>query len=163
MIEEEAPPEAELLKTAFAVGLRVEHVERQGEGDETFVRVRGLLGPAPEDPEDDTNDAEWGALPFLFAIGVLSFLNCRPAGASVKDYRHGDAWHAGDLARRLRFVRGELRLDTDYVRGRRMKTRATVRADGSFVVETIGRGDDVLAWLERLRGKDEEPPPSVLN
>ena len=54
---------------------------------------------------------------------------------------------------RLRFVRGELHFDADYIRGRRIKTRIAVRANGTVMLETIGRGKAVLRWLERMRGK----------
>jgi hypothetical protein len=53
----------------------------------------------------------------------------------------------------LRFVRGELHFDADYIRGRRIKTRVAVRANGTVRLETIGRGKAALRWLEQLKGK----------
>jgi hypothetical protein len=34
-----------------------------------------------------------------------------------------------------------------------MKTRITVRADGSFILEAMERGQAPLHWIERLQGK----------
>jgi len=50
-------------------------------------------------------------------------------------------------------VRGELHFDADYIRGRRIKTRIAVCANGAVRLETIGRGKAALRWLERMRGK----------
>ena len=52
----------------------------------------------------------------------------------------------------LRFVRGELHFDADYIRGRRIKTRVAVRANGTVRLETIGRGKAALRWLEQMKG-----------
>ena len=54
---------------------------------------------------------------------------------------------------RLRFVRGELQYDADYIRGRRIKTHAAVRADGTVALGTVGRGKAALRWLERMKGR----------
>lgn len=53
----------------------------------------------------------------------------------------------------LRFVRGELHFDADYIRGRRIKTRVAVRANGTARLETIGCGKAALRWLEQMKGK----------
>ena len=50
-------------------------------------------------------------------------------------------------------MRGELHFDADYIRGRRIKTRIAVCANGTVRLETIGRGKAALRWLERMRGK----------
>jgi predicted methyltransferase MtxX (methanogen marker protein 4) len=42
---------------------------------------------------------------------------------------------------------------SDYIRGRRIKTRIAVRANGTVRLETVGRGKAVLRWLERMQGK----------
>jgi hypothetical protein len=51
------------------------------------------------------------------------------------------------------FVRGELCFGADYIRGRRIKTRAVVRSNGTVTLETIGRGKAALRWLDQLKGK----------
>jgi len=53
----------------------------------------------------------------------------------------------------LKFVRGELHLDVDYLRGRCVKTTIRVRRDGTVTLETRGRGESALRWPERLKGK----------
>jgi hypothetical protein len=70
-----------------------------------------------------------------------------------------DSWTAADLLRHLRFVRGELHFHADYVRGRMMKTTVVVRKDGTFVLETVNRGEAALAWLSQIKG---EPPDVAL-
>lgn len=50
-------------------------------------------------------------------------------------------------------MRGELHFEADYIRGRRLKTRVAVRADGTVRLETTGRGKAVLRWLERMQGR----------
>ncbi len=41
----------------------------------------------------------------------------------------------------------------DYIRGRRLKTSITVKADGAVILETVGRGKAALRWLDRMKGK----------
>jgi hypothetical protein len=41
----------------------------------------------------------------------------------------------------------------DYVRGRCMKTTIVVRADGTFVLDTVNRGEAATRWVARLQGK----------
>lgn len=62
---------------------------------------------------------------------------------SVADYSEKDDLRLADFMECLRFVRGELHFDADYIRGRRIKTRV-VRADGTVRLETIGRGKAAL-------------------
>lgn len=59
----------------------------------------------------------------------------------------------GDLFECLRFVDGELRFTSDYLRGRGMKTDITVRKEGQLTQHTRLRGQAVFRWLDRLQGK----------
>jgi hypothetical protein len=90
---------------------------------------------------------------------VLSFADARPRGASDTHYVDRDDFCIADLVAALKFRNGELHLDTDYVRGRRMKTRVMVRPKGAATLETIGRGKAALRWIARLKG--EEPVRAV--
>ena len=54
---------------------------------------------------------------------------------------------------RLRFERGTLVFDADYIRGRMMKTTVTVGLDGKFVVQTRNRHEMAVRWLRALKGK----------
>ena len=46
-----------------------------------------------------------------------------------------------------------IHLRADYVHGRCMKTDITVRTDGTVSLETWGRGQTALRWLDKLQGK----------
>ena len=128
--------------------------------DEAEFGMRLLLKFVPEEGEDghDEDDvagdtAEWGAFGFMFVLGVLSFDEAKPRNLFSADYHEKDEFNVADFIERLRFVRGELHFDADYIRGRRIKTRIAVRANGTVRLETIGRGKAVLRWLERMQGK----------
>jgi hypothetical protein len=73
-------------------------------------------------------------------------------------FEEKDEWMVGDLLRRLRFERGELRFYADYVRGRCMKTTIVVRADGGFLLDTVNRGEAATRWIARLQGKKHLRP-----
>ncbi len=89
----------------------------------------------------------------MFALGVLSFDEAKPRNLSTAECHEKDEFSVADFIEGLRFVRGELHFDADYIRGRRIKTRIAVRANGTVWLETIGRGKAVLRWLERVQGK----------
>ena len=99
------------------------------------------------------NTAEWGSLGFMFILAVLSFSEAKPRNSSIVEYEEKDELRLADFIERLRFVRGELHYDADYIRGRRIKTRIAVRSNGTATVDTVGRGKSVLRWLERMQGK----------
>jgi len=84
---------------------------------------------------------------------VLSFAEARPRNVSSLDYHEKDEFTIADFIEGFRFVRGELHFDADYIRGRRIKTRIAVRANGTVRLETIGRGKAVLRWLDRIQGR----------
>jgi len=90
----------------------------------------------------------------LFVLGVLSFADAKPRNLSVADYSEKDDLRLADFMECLRFVRGELHFEADYIRGRRIKTRVAVRANGTVRLETIGRGKAALRWLEQMKGKE---------
>lgn len=86
-------------------------------------------------------------------IGLLSFLDARPAGYSENDFVEDDQWDAADFLHHLAFRYGELHFYADYVRGRRMKTDLVLRKDGTFTLKTVNRGEAAARWLGRLQGK----------
>jgi hypothetical protein len=150
----------ELLKTGALVSFRLFEEEVLSASDEAEFGLRLQLKFTPDDgdEEQDADDAaedtaEWGAFGFMFVLGVLSFAEAKPRNASVIEYEEKDEFRLADFIERLRFVRGELHLDADYIRGRRLKTRIVVRSNGTVTIETIGRGKAALRWLERLKGK----------
>ena len=151
MSEEQGAGQA-LLRTGVIVPVRIMDEAVMSGADEAEFALRLTLSFDDEDsPEEDRAEiVEWGALGFLFAIGVLSFADARPRGLSEVE---SDDFRLSDLLAGLRFQNGELRLDTDYLRGRRLKTRVAVRPDGTGTLETVGRGKAALRWITRLKGK----------
>jgi hypothetical protein len=93
------------------------------------------------------------AFGLVFVLGLLSFHDGRPRGYSGKFFQDDDEWTVADMLTHLRFERGELRFYADYVRGRCMKTRVDVSADGKVVLETVNRGQAATRWVDKLLGK----------
>ena len=112
-----------------------------------YVRIEGRLG------DDETGDVEWAAVGFIYAIGVLSFAAARPRGVSGMHFEPQDQWTAADLLRHLRYERGRLVCETDYVRGRMMKTTVTVFPDGRFTLTTTNRGEAASRWVAQIQRK----------
>ena len=141
-----------LLEKGMLVDFTILDVQvMPGPDDAEFgVRIELRLGA---DDDEDPSDVEWGGLGFCFALAVLSFADARPRGASEIDYEKDDQITLVDFLEGLSFVRGELHFRGDYIRGRRLKTDITVKADGAVTLETVGRGKSALLWLERLKGK----------
>jgi hypothetical protein len=99
------------------------------------------------------------------ASAVLSFANARPRGYSEKEYDTEDDFEVVQPIEHLRYERGTLRFDSEYVRGRCMKTDITVRPNGCVTLSTRCRGEAALRWLDRLKVKKllaavEPAPPN---
>jgi hypothetical protein len=129
------------------------HVEPSPDGETVFVRIEMQLGEPGEDDGEDV--VEWAAFGFMFVLALLSFHDARPRGYSEKEYVERDELTVADFLAGLRFKRGELHLDFDYVRGRCVKTAIRARRDGKVTLETRGRGESALHWPERLKGKKQ--------
>ncbi len=144
-----------LLRTGVIVPVRILEESVMPGADEGEFALRLALSFEDEDsPEADrAGVVEWGALGFLFVIGVLSFADARPRGLSEREYVEPDEFRVADPLAGLKFRNGELHLGTDYLRGRRMKTRVVVRPNGTGTLETIGRGKAALRWIARLKGE----------
>src|SRR6266851_2042967 len=142
------PIEHELLRNAVAAEVTVTNTEVSptSTGDR-YVRIEGRLG------DDEESHAEWAALGFIYALGVLSFAAARPRGISDMDFVEKDQWTAADLLRHLRYERGRLVCETDYVRGRMMKTDVTVFPDDRFTLTTTNRGEAASRWVAQIQGK----------
>ena len=143
-----------LLETGTLVLFRVldTQTELSPDKENVFVRVDQVF----DDDDEDTGPeevAEWAAFGFLFTVATLSFHDARPRGMSEIDYHPNDAFTVADFFDCLSFKHGELHLQTDYVRGRSMKTSVKIRQDGSVLLTTWGRGQSALRWLDQLQGK----------
>ncbi|MFQ5972669.1 MAG: hypothetical protein ACE5Q3_10070 [Alphaproteobacteria bacterium] len=134
----------ELLAQAASLPIRILTTEATEEPDFSSQRLRCKM------LRDDVDD---GALALIFAVAVLSFHDARPRGTSDIDYVERDEWTMDDLCRHLHFTTGTLHLDTDYVRGRMMKTRVTVWPTGVVEIQTTNRHQMASRWVETLKGK----------
>lgn len=130
----EPPIEYELLRDATLAEIWVPKTEiNPTSGDDKHVQIEGRLGLEEDDDGEPVNDAEHCAFGFIYALGVLSFADARPRGVSGMHFEEKDDWAVGDMLRRLRFERGELRFYADYVRGRCMKaTSSSVQMGPSY-------------------------------
>ena len=147
-------PEQRLFETGTLVQFRIldTHTEVAPDGENLFVRVDLML----EDDEHDVEPeeiVEWGAFGFLYALAVLSFHDARPRGMSELDFEAEDVLTVADFMDALSFSHNGLSVQTDYLRGRSMKTEVTIRPDGTVRLTTWGRGKSALHWLNRLQGK----------
>lgn len=138
-----------LLETGVLVEFEVtsSNAEPSPDGESRNVRIEIRLGGGGGD------DVEWGAFGFMFVLSVLSFSDARPRGYSGKEFVEADEFTVADFFEGLTFSRGELHYAADYIRGRCLKTGITVRQDGVVTLETRGRGESALRWMERLKGK----------
>ena len=101
----------------------------------------------------DEDEVETSAFGIMYSISLLSFLQGRPAGASVIEYQEQDVWSLEDFHRHLSFIYGKLRFEADYVRGRLIKTVVEISKDGTILIKTINRADLASQWVEYLLGK----------
>src|SRR2546422_11208345 len=79
------PIEHELLRNAVAAEVTVTSTEVSptSTGDR-YVRIEGRLG------DDEESHAEWAAIGFIYALGVLSFAAARPRGVSGIGFEEHD-------------------------------------------------------------------------
>lgn len=154
MAEPKEPIESELIRDATLAEIVVAETKvTPTSADDRHVRIEGRLGLEDDGDGQPADDVEHYAFGFIYALGALSFIDARPRGVSDMHFEDNDEWTVGDMLRRLRFERGELHFYADYVRGRCMKTTVIVRADGTFVLDTVNRGEAATRWIARLQGK----------
>ena len=146
--------EHSLLETGTLVLFQVvdTHTELSPDKENVFVRV-DLVFEGDDEETEPAEVVEWGAFGFIFTLAAFSFHDARPRGISEIDFQSEDEFTVADFFECLTFSEGGLRLHTDYVRGRSMKTNVTIRPDGSVTLTTWGRGQRALRWLDMLRGK----------
>lgn len=147
-MEREDSIEQELLRNAMLAEVAVIDItiSPTSTGDR-HVRMEGRLG------DDEHEDVEWSAFGFIYAIGLLSFHDARARGFSDMHFEAHDQWTAADMQRHLRYEHGRLSFETDYVRGRMMKTDVTIFPDGRFTLDTTNRGEAASRWVARIQGK----------
>jgi hypothetical protein len=130
-------------------------IEPSPGGEEMVVRIELQLGEVEEegDEHDRTEDHVWGGLGFIFCLALLSFRDAHPRGFSGVDFQEVDELGVADLVDCLRYERGCLRFDADYIRGRCVKTDIWLRADGTVTLRTRCRGEAATRWIQILKGK----------
>ena len=143
-----------LLETGALVEFRIldTHTELSPDKENIAVRVE-LVFAGDDDDMDPADIAEWGAFGFLFVLASLSFNDAKPRGYSEADFMPKDEFTVNDFFECLTYRLDGLHLRADYIRGRSVKTDITVRPDGTVTLETWGRGQTALRWLDRLQGK----------
>lgn len=142
----------DLIDTAMLVYFEIgDTTVHEGPDPSEFGLDIPLTFPMDEDTEE--NDLHWGALGFIFAVAVQSFADARARGASEIEYQERDEFTPADLVSHLAWKGTTLQLSTDYLRGRRMKTDITLRADGTGRLRTQGRGMSATRWLNMIKGK----------
>lgn len=134
----------DLLARARTLAIRTLSSDGEEDRDASWQHLRCKIR------RDDVGE---GALALMFAIAALSFHDARPRGTSGIEYRERDEWTTGDLCLHLRYERGALCLDTDYVRGRMMKTRIRIQPTGVVEIITVNRHQMATRWIELLRGR----------
>ncbi len=154
MSENRKSAEQGLLETGTLVLFRVvdTHTELSPDKENVFVRA-DLVFEGDDQDIEPAEIVEWSAFGFLFTLAALSFHDARPRGISELDFEPGDEFMVADFFECLTFGESGLRLHTDYVRGRSMKTDVTIRPDGTVTLTTWGRGQSALRWLDQLQGK----------
>ena len=144
----------QLLETGTLVEFSILDTHTELSPDKENIAVRADLVFTGDDEDMDPADiAEWGAFGFLFVLASLSFNAARPRGYSEADFLPQDNFTVDDFFECLSYKQTGLHLRADYIRGRSVKTDITVRPDGTVTLETWGRGQTALRWLDRLQGK----------
>lgn len=152
MSETRKPAAQSLLEIGTLVLFRVvdTHTELGPDKENVFVRADLVF----EGDDADTNPSEiveWAAFGFLFTLAAFSFHDARPREISERDFQPSDAFTVADFFECLTFGESGLRLHTDYVRGRSMKTDVTICPDGTVTLSTWGRGQSALRWLDQRK------------
>ena len=111
--------------------------------------------------------SETGAIPVLFLLSSLAFLEAgavgQPVGDTPDEYDELDGWSPADFLSQLRLEDGKLAVHLDTVRGRAVHTHLSISSEGELVVETWARGRSSTRWLAYVRGRSHlsEVRPSV--
>lgn len=154
MSEQDLPIELELIRDAVHANIVVADTRiAPTSADDKHVAIEGRLGLEEDEDGLPENDVEHYAFAFIYALGAQSFADARPRGVSGMDYDEKDEWSAADMLRCLKFRDGALHFYADYVRGRCLKTTIEVRADGTFLIDTVNRGEAATRWVARLQGQ----------
>jgi hypothetical protein len=102
--------------------------------------------------DDEESHVERSAVGFIYALGVLSFAAAaREACRACTSRRRINGPPPTCCATSV--VRARVVCETDYVRGRMMKTDVTVFPDGRSTLTTTNRGEAASRWVTQIQGK----------
>lgn len=93
------------------------------------------------------------AIGVLFALALMSFTYAAPRGYSFNDFIPDEEYNLGYFLEGLRFERGVLSHESDYVSGRCLKTDISYEPGGRIAISTRNRGRGADRWLIHLQGK----------
>jgi hypothetical protein len=93
------------------------------------------------------------AIRVLFCLALMSFTYAAPRGYSFNDFIPDEEYNLGYFLEGLRFERGVLSHEADYVSGRCVKTDIAYEPGGKVTIATRNRGRGGDRWLMHLQGK----------
>jgi hypothetical protein len=93
------------------------------------------------------------AIGILFCLALVSFTCAAPRGYSFNDFIPDKEYNLGYFLDGLRFERGVLSHEADYVSGRCVKTDISYEPGGKVTISTRNRGRGADRWLMHLQGK----------
>jgi hypothetical protein len=144
-----------LLESGSMVEFRVidSDITLSTDKENVAVQINLVFTSDDEEETDGSETAEWGTFGFIYTLASLSFLDARPRGMSGVDFIENDLFTEKDLFEALSFRHDGIHFHADYVRGRSMKTSISVSSAGRVKIDTWGRGERALRWLDKLKGK----------
>jgi hypothetical protein len=140
------PFELELLRDALRTEIRAVELGPDANTlgfDLCRARLRIESSPSPR-----------AAFSVIYLLAVLSFSDAPRADDADED----DAFTAYDMLPCLEYEDGVLRFRGSKVRGRRLATSISVFPDGRVEIETSGRGNAPVQWIDRLTGSRGSSP-----
>ena len=155
MTDTKQPAWQYLLESGSMVEFRVidSDVTLSPDKENVAVQVNLVFTSNDEEETDGSETAEWGTFGFIYTLASFSFHDARPRGMSGMDFIEDDMFTEKDLFEALSFRHDGIYFHADYVRGRSMKTSISVSSDGKVKIDTWGRGERALRWLDKLQGK----------
>lgn len=93
--------------------------------------------------------------PFQYGAELMaSQIEAKPRNQASKDFCEKDEFKVADFMEGLRFVGGELHFEADCIRGRRIKTRIAVSANGTALLIATQQRIDETRMDQRFTAGD---------
>ncbi len=153
MIKPDNETAYKLIETGALVNFDIIKKSIQDTADNKNLYITVDLQLTDEEGNPTQESVEWGAFGFIFVVAILSFADARPRGLSGSEYDKDDNFTIDNLFDCLQFKNGDIYFYADYISGRCMKTKIVVTQDGLVSISTTNRGETLLRWLDKLKGK----------